>query len=110
MSLLIALLGLALLTLPLWWAIQRAPDLFVVEVDGGRCRLRRGRLPPRLLDEIGDIVRRNRVEQGKLRVTLEGGQPRVLTDAGFSPAAQQQLRNVVGLYRPAQLRTGSRRA
>lgn len=106
----IAFAVLLLLCVPLAVGLRRATDLFVIEVVGGRPRLRRGRLPPALMSEIDDIVRRNGVRSGRLRVVTEGGEPRVLPEAGLPDAAVQQLRNVVGRYRVAQLRAGRRRA
>lgn len=106
----IALAALFLLCVPLAVGLRRATDLCVIEVVSGRPRLRRGRLPPALMSEITDIVRRNRVVAGRLRVVTEGGEPRLVADAGFPADATQQLRNVVGRYRVAQLRSGRLRA
>ncbi len=106
----IALAVLFLLVVPLAVGLRRATDLCVIDVVGGKPRLRRGRLPPALMSEITDIVRRNRVRAGRIRVVTEGGEPRLLADAGFPAAATQQLRNVVGRYRVAQLRSGRLRA
>ncbi len=106
----ISLAVLLLLCVPLAIGLRRATDLFVIEVVDGKPRLQRGRLPPALMSEVVDIVRRNRVRSGRFRVVTEGGEPRVLAEAGLPDAAVQQLRNVVGRYRVAQFRTGRLRA
>ena len=107
MSLLAGLAILVVLSIPLVIAIRRSTELFCVRVEQGRPRFTRGRMPQRLLDEIADIVKRPRVDHGEIRVVIEGGSPRVLT-AGIGEGQTQQLRNVVGTYRVAQIRAGGR--
>jgi hypothetical protein len=102
----ISLALLVVLSVPIWLGLRRGAELFAIDVVEGRPRLRRGRIPPALMDEIADIVRRNRVAAGRIRVESEGGSPRVIAPASFPDGAVQQLRNVVGQYPVARLRTG----
>jgi hypothetical protein len=109
MGLAIGLAILVVLAIPLAISISRANELFCIEVDAGKPRFVRGRIPQRLLSEITDVVRRPRVERAKIRVVTEDGHPRVVLDAGnVSEGQMQQLRNVVGTFRVAEIRAGKR--
>jgi hypothetical protein len=108
MDLLVGILILAVLALPLVIALSRANELFCVRVRGGKFRLVRGRLPARLLEDIRDVLKRARVQDGQLRVVSEQGKPRVVA-RGIREADLQKLRNVVGSYQVAQIRAGTRR-
>ena len=106
----LALLLLAAACVPLAVALRRSTELFVLEVDAGTARLRRGRLPQRLLNDINDVVGRPPVARAQVRVVVDDGQPRVMIRGSLPQAQVQQLRNVVGCYRTAQIRAGQRRA
>ena len=108
MRLLLGLLILALLLVPLAIAIKRSTELFVLEVEGGRVRVVRGRIPPRLLADIEEVVGRPPVPRAQIRVVTEGGAPRVLPGEGLDPGRLQQLRNVVGMWEVAKIRAGRR--
>lgn len=108
MTLPIALLCLLLAVALLGWAFHRATDLFCIEVTNGTTRFTRGRVPQRLLQEMTEVVRRSRVTRGRIRARVEGGKPRLLVDGDFSEGTTQQLRNVLGTFRLAQIRAGRR--
>ena len=97
-----------LLALPLVIAIRRATELFYLKIEKSSVRHVRGRLPPQLLEDIREIVRRSPVESAKIRVVSEGGSPRLVATGKLSDSALQQLRNVVGGYRLQQIRAGRR--
>ena len=90
------------------FSARRHAELFVIRVEGGRARVVRGRVPSRLLADIGDVVRRANVKSANIRVLSERGD--ALVEApDISSGTQQQLRNVVGLHTVAQIRSGPKR-
>jgi hypothetical protein len=107
MELLVGLGLLVLLCVPMAVSLSRANELFVVHVKGGAVTVRRGRLPQRLLDDIGDVVRE--VKSATVRCTSEGGKPRLRANGAVSPEVSQRLRNLVGTWTVAQMRAAPRR-
>lgn len=105
MWLIIALAVLAVLSIPLVISIRRSTELFVIRVEAGKARFIRGRMPQRLLNEISDVVRRERIQAGEIRCIVESGRPRIFAP-GLRDGHVQQLRNVVGTYQIAQIRAG----
>jgi hypothetical protein len=85
------------------FAADRARTIAVVEFVAGRPRTVRGRLSARAFAEISDVAARNRLRQGRIVIRREGGRPRVDLSAIDGNAAQQ-LRNVIGRFRLAELR------
>lgn len=110
MELLVGLGVLALLAIPFALSLRRATTLFVIHVQDGKATLKHGRLPPRLLRDIDDVVRRPPLDGVVLRAVVEQKRPRLLAKGPISPGRLQQLRNVVGRFQLAQIRTGTRRA
>jgi hypothetical protein len=108
LPLLLALVALVL-SAPLVLAIVRANELFFVRVRDGGVRLVRGRVPPRLFDDLADIVQRPAVARADLRAVSEGGRPRLYAEGALSPEHKQRLRNVIGAWTVAQIRTSPRR-
>jgi hypothetical protein len=98
---------LLLLLSPLVIAVMRANELFVVRIHEGHARLVRGRIPPRLLDDLGDVVRG--VPSGRLHCLSESGKPALYTVGEFDAAERQRLRNLVGTWTVAQIRSGARK-
>lgn len=84
--------------------LRRQAELFCVRVRAGQAKLARGRIPPRLLTDIEDVMRRAGGD-GEIRVVLDSNVPRVVTQ-GLSDGTTQQLRNVVGTWQVSQLRHG----
>ena len=110
MSLLFGLGILTVLLVPFIVSIRRSNELFVLQVRKGRTRFLRGRMPRKLLQDIGDVVRKPRVVSAEIRVVREGGVPRVQAKGQLSDAQVQRLRNVVGTYDIAQIQSGQRPA
>jgi hypothetical protein len=105
MSSLILPLLLLLGLIPLVLALLRANELFCLRVREGRVRVVRGRIPPKLLTDIGDILRRPApIEDVVLRVVVEDRAPRVYVQGELSDAQRQQLRNVVSMWPVAKIR------
>jgi len=108
-SLAVGLLILVVLAVPLGWAIYRSNELFCVDVVAGKARLVRGRVPQRLFDDVVEVVKTPRVDAARIRVVTEDGHPRVMVAKGnVSEGQLQQLRNVVGTFRIAEIRAGRR--
>jgi len=105
MTLLVAL-AFGALCMPLVLAILRANELFFLRVQGGKVAIRRGRIPQRLLDDIGEIVAG--VEHATLRGVVEGGRPRLYAEGNLGPDLKQRLRNVMGTWSTAQIRQARR--
>ncbi|HEX9620468.1 MAG TPA: DUF3634 family protein [Polyangiaceae bacterium] len=113
MSLLFGLLILAVLAIPFGLALRRANELFCIQARAGRAELVRGRLPPRLLRDLADIVERSRLDGVRVRVVVEARKPRVLVSSVRKRAVPggvvQRMRNVVGHYEVSQIRQAKRR-
>lgn len=104
-----AWLLVALLLIASGAAIWRVNELFVVYVTAGKVHLPRGRAPRRLLDEIDDVLRRNRVRDARFRVVSEGGHAALAGARGLDETCLQQLRNVLGLWPLSRIRAGRAR-
>jgi hypothetical protein len=104
MELLVGLGLLMVLCVPMALSLSRANELFVVDVKAGAVTVRRGRLPQKLVDDIGDVLRG--VSHATVRCKSEGGKPRVYASVGAD--LSQRLRNVVGTWTVAQLRAAPR--
>lgn len=98
---------LAVLCVPMAVSLSRANELFVLDVKGGGVSVRRGRLPQKLLDDIGDVLRD--VSRATLRCTSEDGKPRLRAKGAIGPDQAQRLRNLVGTWSVAQMRAAPRR-
>lgn len=88
------------------WASRRALEVLVLEVREGDIVRRRGRASAELLREIGDVVERSR-PTGRIVLRLEGGRVMVRT-TGIDETTTQRLRNVVGRFPTARLKTAPR--
>ncbi|HLV64442.1 MAG TPA: DUF3634 family protein [Polyangiaceae bacterium] len=106
MALLVGLGLLVALSVPLWVALRRSNELFVMRVRRGRPELVRGRVPQALFDDLSDVFSGTRLD-AELRVVVEAGRPRVLLSGAHGSIAQR-VRNVVGRFRTAEIRAGRR--
>jgi hypothetical protein len=107
MPLAIALLVL-LATVPLVVALLRANELFFLRVRGGRVHVVRGRIPQGLLDDIVDVLRDERVEQGTLRGVSEDRRVQLYAEGELTDAARQRLRNVIAQWPVTRVRNANR--
>lgn len=101
MELAIALVAL----LVVLFLLRGSPELARLEVRDGEPRFVKGRLPPKLLEDMVDVLRRPPPTRATIRIVLDGGVPRVVA-TGVSEGQLQQLRNVAGAYSAAQFRRG----
>jgi len=88
-------LGVGLLGL--LWASARAREICVLSVRAGRVLVMRGALPASLLEALRDVVERQRIERGTIRVLRDGERAR-LEASGLDEQAAQRARNVLGTY------------
>lgn len=101
------LLVVLLLALAAWLVVERANELFVLSVRGGRTILLRGHVPPRLQQEMSDVMRRARVQRSTIRVVRCDSHARVVA-SGVDDGTAQRLRNVLGTHPIAALRAKHR--
>jgi hypothetical protein len=96
----------ATLTIALLWAARRANELFVIRVIRGIAVHTRGRLPPALFSAIAEVVARPPVEQATLCVVLRNRVPTLEVRGTVPEHQRQQLRNVLGQFPAARIRSG----
>jgi hypothetical protein len=87
----------------LYWTARNAVTICVIEIERGKLRVTRGGIAARVLADIGDVVRRPRVERATIRIVRERGYAKVHTRGDLRDAQMQQLRNVVGSVPLAKL-------
>ncbi len=109
MSLYVGLLILIVLAIPLALAILRSNEVVVLDVTDGRIEVRRGRIPQRMVGDLADVTMRPRLARATLKIVSEDGRPRLIVKGEIGDAQLQQLRNVVGLYRLAEIKNAPRR-
>jgi len=110
MWLLLGALLLGVLLLPIVRGLWLATELFRISARNGELTLNRGRLPPALFTELADVARRQKLDLVEIRAVVEGGVPKLLLQGESAKAAEQPLRNVLGRFTLAQIRTGRLRA
>ncbi len=93
------LLGLVL-------AARRATTVLFVRAVAGEVVELRGRAPGELLRDLGDVFARNEAT-GSLTLRLDSGEVAAET-ADFDAATAQQIRNVLGRFPAARLKTAPR--
>ena len=101
---------LLILCIPLVLAVLRANELFFLHVRGGRVRLRRGRMPTQLFEDITDILQRGGINDVDVRGVVEDNHPRLYVFGTQPPAAvKQQLRNAISLWPVAKIRNAPKK-
>ena len=85
-------------------AADRRRTLAVVRFQRGKATVVRGKLPTRVLVEIRDVAERMRIPAGSVTLKRESGAVNVDLSGIDDPRAAQQLRNVIGRFRLAELR------
>ncbi len=98
----------ALVAAPIVIGLSRANEVVVLDARGGRLEVRRGRVPAKVLRELGEVARRAGLDGARLRVVAEGGRPRLIVEGAVDAGVAQRLRNVVGLFTLAELRQAKR--
>lgn len=88
------------------YAARRAITLFEIDSEAGKVVRARGRVPPELLRDLEDVFARARANGG-VRVHLDQGRARV-EGVGLDDPTLQRVRNVVGRFPTARLKTAPR--
>jgi hypothetical protein len=99
---------LLLIGLPLWWLARAAKKqlrLFTIVVEAGRITKVLGRIPQRLLDDVSDVIARERPKNLRLECRLEGGRAVVDFSDGTDPGLRQLIRNLIGEYPALRLKS-----
>ena len=99
------IVAVAALLAVLLFFLRGSPELARLEVRDGALAFTKGRMPQKLLDDFGDVLKGRSIARATIRILLDGGQPRVVA-TGLSEAELQGLRNVAGSYTAAQFRSG----
>ncbi len=95
--------AIAIALAALWWRAREAITICVIEVARGKAKLARGGIAPRVLADIGDVVKRPRIERATIRVVRNRDHAKVEVRGAVSDAQVQQLRNVIGSVPLAKL-------
>jgi hypothetical protein len=101
-------IGVATGLLLVWVNARSAITLAVAEIADGKLRVTRGRLSPRVLDDLRDVVSRPMVKQATVRILRAKDRARVEVEGELSEQQLQRLRNIVGNVPVAQLRGAGR--
>lgn len=97
------LLVLVLGGLVFWFALERAGELFCVSMRDGRLLVVRGAVPPSLLHDLGDVLKRAGVRSATVRAVRSSGHARLVA-RGVDDRVLQRLRNTLGVHPIHKLR------
>lgn len=89
-------------------AARRALTLFVVEIENGHVVHARGRIPPALLNDFLVVCPRGLDHRLVIRCRIEQGRARLTTQGELSEDTLQQVRNLLGLWPLARLKSAPR--
>ena len=91
-----------------YWRLKRALFLFELVVESGRIVRTSGRIPPRLLADIADIVERTGLSRARIRCVVRSRRPALTLEGEIGAGTGQMLRNVVGQFDVSEIRGGRR--
>jgi hypothetical protein len=100
------LMALVLAGVYLYFRLRRAFFLFELVVRDGRIVKSHGRIPPRLLADVADVVERAGLTKAKIRCVVRAGRPALVFEGEIGDGAGQSLRNVVGQFSTRDIRGG----
>ena len=90
----------------LYWRLRQSLFLFELVVEDGRIVKSHGRIPPRLLADVADVVERAGLAKVRIRCVVRAGRPALKFEGEIGDGAGQSLRNVVGQFSPRDIRGG----
>jgi hypothetical protein len=99
-----AILGLAVGVVS--YLAWRATVVFEVRASNGKVVSARGRMPPEMFRDVSDVLERSKAS-GTVRGRLEQGRVAVRA-SGLDDGVVQRLRNVVGRFPAARIKTAKR--
>ncbi len=101
---------LVLVSIPLVIGLLRINELFCLELRAGKLRVRRGRIPQGLLDDIRDVLSKAQVGDIELRGVIEDGRAQLRPRGVELPASvRQRLRNTIALWPLAKIRSAPKK-
>ncbi len=86
------------------WGIARDREIFRIHVSGGRAVRVRGRIPQALLLDIQSILGKTN-SNGTIVALPEGDRVRLSLKGDFDPFVAQRLRNTVGTFPKAKIKS-----
>lgn len=104
----LVLVALVLAGVYFYWRLKQAFLLFEMLVENGRITRSHGRIPPRLLADIADVVERVGLARVRIRCVQRSGRPALVFEGEIGDGAAQMLRNVVGQFSATEIRGGKR--
>jgi hypothetical protein len=107
-SLLAVILGVVGCLSIVAWRARLQLTLFVVCITDGQIVYVKGRMPQRLLDDIADVVERERTARLVLTCRIEDGRPSLYFQGDCDAGQQQLFRNLVGEYPMLRLKQAAR--
>jgi len=102
------LVGLILAGVYFYWRLRQAFFLFEMVVENGRITRSHGRIPPRLLADVADVVERAGLARVRIRCVVRSGRPALAFEGEIGDGTGQMLRNVVGQFSVSEIRGGKR--
>lgn len=105
---LVALLLAMLCVLAVTFAAQRALVIFEIRIHDGRVTRARGRIPQRLLHDLLAVCPRGLDSKLVVQCRSEQGRARVVVAGSTDEDTIQRMRNLVGLWPLARLKTAPR--
>ena len=105
---LIALVTVAILLTLVAWLSYRARVLFELEICDHQVKRARGRIPAKLLNDLLDVSPHGSGSRMYIRCVVEHRQPRIVARGGVTTDDLQQLRNLLGMWPLARLRSARR--
>lgn len=93
----------------IWFGSRAAITVCVIQIANGTVRVTRGGVAPRVLVDLGDVVRKPPVARATIRITRDRGRAAVALSGTLSTAQEQQVRNVIGSLPLAALANARRK-
>ncbi len=90
------------------WRAKQHLTLFVLRVEQGHMVAVKGRMPRRLLNDIGDVIRQERCLDLRIVCRIEDGAAQLHVYGDTNPGFEQLLRNLVGEYPLPRLKQAPR--
>lgn len=103
----VAVIGLLAFGYLVFVGVDASRRLLEVRVESGRVVKLRGRAPGDLVHDVEDVLTRSRAT-GTVVVRIEGNRAAVRVEGQIDEGTKQRLRNVVGRFPTARLRTARR--
>ncbi|MCL2822491.1 MAG: DUF3634 family protein [Polyangiaceae bacterium] len=88
-----------------FWVSRNATLLFEAQVQRGRIVKFSGRAPKRLVRDFNDVLSFRPVPNARIRVCSSSGKAELIVKGDITDSESQRLRNVLGTFPLAQIRS-----